>query len=448
MRAPLAALVAGACSGGDRSIDGRLHATLEDATVRLSLPLNLAGADAELVPDLTIEGLSFPTDVTPLPEGGFAVLDRLDATLVLHDSLGNETGRLGRAGHGPGEYVEPYAVAASGAYLAIWDKSGRLTTVRSDGSVAGTTDAVRGDLPAAWQRVPLTNWDEPLQLSREDVTRRLSALADGSFDVLIQDRDERSDSAFMRHGDPTRFDHQLVAVDSLARPGETLLVLPGQELRLERPSGGGAFYMAWERPYPLRPLWAAGDGWHAWGHGGDTAITVAFDSGDSLVVAWPRDSRPLADADYHHYIDWEIEGYRRTRGERSAERVASFSREGWIEEELAVAEERPQIVGLLADGPCLALAGFRPDQGSHGEASIWVLLDLRDPADAVVVDLGPSPAFTRALAHGRFYTIEIGDNGLRRVQRIPLGTGSCAQAGQGRLGEDVLSEHGDETTPS
>lgn len=421
----LAAFVASSCtSPADEREAPQLEVVLHGDTVRLSLALNALDAPILLQSDLTIEDLPFPTDVAATPGGGFAVLDRLDRTLSFYRADGTPAGRAGREGEGPGEYVEPYAVATSGEYLAVWDKNGRLTTLRADRSVAGTT-TIEGDLHVAWQRVPTTQWEEPLQLSREDVTRRISALPGGAFGLMVQDRDERFDSVFVRSGAPARFEHAVVVVDSLGSVIDTLLTLPGQELRLAHMPTERTWALAWERPFPLRPLWTSGAGWYARSHGSRSSVVVDFTTGSILTVEWPRDDRPLADPDYHHYIDWEIEGYRRTRGERVVREAEDIPRDVWIEDELAVSDERPQIVGMLGDGRCLALAGFRPEQGPHGEATVWLLVDLDDPTHPVAVDLGPEAGFVRTLSRAGFYTIEVGDDGLRRVHRFPLPPGAC-----------------------
>lgn len=283
-----------------------------------------------------------------------AVLDRLDRTVVLLDPEGQELARFGREGEGPGEYEEPYAIERSGQHLGIWDKNGRLTVLRLDGSVLSTTTVGPGDARAMWQRVPTTNWDEPLQLSREDATRRLSSLGGGSFGLLLQQQDERSDSDFLAATAPKRFPFVLLRVDSLGHVTDTVSHLRGQELRPAQ-MGDGRFQLAWERPFALRPMWTAGDGWQALGHGSEPEILVLFDSGDTLHIRWPLDTRPLGDADFHRYIDWEVESYRRTRGDRFAKSASEIPRGTWIEEELSVSDERPQLMGLLGLFRC-----FRP----------------------------------------------------------------------------------------
>lgn len=398
---------------------------VEGDTVRLSLSLNIAEATSVMNSDQSFVDIGFPSDVATLSTGRVAILDRMSQAVVLHDPRGGEVARFGRRGEGPGEYLEPYAIASAGEYVAVWDKNGRLTSVRSDGSIAGTTELVHGDMPSVWQRMPTTNWEEPFQLSREDVTRRISGLAPGMFGVLLQDRDERFDSMFVAGGVPERFSYYVVVVDSLATPVDTLIQLPGPELRLVRPPGQGMYAIVQERPYALRPIWGAGDGWYAWGHGSRNAVSVLFDSGDSLVIEWPRDTRPLAAPDYHHYIDWEIEGYRRTRGDRLASRASEISRKDWIEE-LDVSDERPQISGMLGSGRCLALAGFRPEHGPHGESEVWVVLNLDRLTEPEVVRVQAGPGFVRDFADGHFFVVAVTENGLRQVHRVPSGSGVCS----------------------
>lgn len=414
------AFIGSSCAPPENEIPTQaLEAVIVLDTVRLSVSLNELAPAARLESDLVVGGLTFPTDVADFPDGAFAVLDRLDGTVSVFDATGRVRHVFGGRGLGPGEYTEPYMIARSADVLAVWDKSGRLTTLRTDGSVIRTSNAVVGDLPAAWQRVPTTNWDEPLQLSREDVTRRISGLGGGDFGLLVQEHDERFDTEYTEADLRHRFTHFAVRVDSLARVRDTLFELEGQELRLAVAPTEMTYALSWERPFPLRPLWTAGDGWHGWGHGSESRFTVAHESGDSLVIEWPHDPRPLGDAEYHTYIDWQIESHRRTKGEPEMLPSAD-DRRRWIEEELDVAEERPQLFGALGAGRCLALAGFRPDLGPHGESPFWLLIDLDDPARAAAVSIPATPGFTRALTPSGFFFIEIGEHGERALHRLPL----------------------------
>lgn len=414
------------CSGSsspDAGID-EVSAVQHGDTILLSASPNRLRGGTVLNPDLQIRGLTMPTDIAAVGGGRMAVLDRLDRTVVLLDEEGQELARIGREGDGPGEYEEPYAFERSDKHLGIWDKNGRLTVLRLDGSVLSTATVGPGDVRAIWQRVPTTNWDEPLQLSREDATRRLAALGGGAFGLLLQEQDERSDSSFLTTTRPKRFPFVVLRVDSLGRVTDTISRLQGQELWPAQ-TGGGRFQLAWERPFALRPLWTAGDGWQAFGHGSEPSVLVAFDSGDTVQVRWPLDTRPLSDAEFHSYIDWEVEGYRRTRGDRFAERASDIPRETWIEEELAVSDERPQLMGLLGSGRCLAIAGFDAEAGPHGENGTWIVLPLDEPSALSILDVSGDAGFVRAFSDQALYRIEVEPNGERRMDRLPLDMPDC-----------------------
>jgi hypothetical protein len=425
----VALLVGGAFLGCQAPSSGEppladLSAIQDGDTIRLSISPNREVRGIVLDPDLQVHGLTMPTDIAPIENGTMAVLDRLDRTVVLLDGQGQELARFGREGDGPGEYEEPYAIEHSAEHFGIWDKNGRLTILRSDGSVVSTTTVGPGDVRAIWQRVPTTNWDEPLQLSREDATRRLSSLGGGSFGLLLQEQDERTDSDFFAAAAPKRFPFVVLRVDSLGQVTDTVGHLRGQAL-WPAETGDGRFQLAWERPFALRPLWTAGDGWQALAHGSEPEVLVLFDSGDTLRVRWPLDTRPLGDADFHHYIDWEVEAYRRTRGDRLAERASEIPRGVWIEEELSVSDERPQLMGLLSSGRCLAIAGFDAEGGPHGESGTWIVLPLEDPGRLRVFDLGGEVGFIRAFSGQAFYRIVIEPNGERRVDRLPVDMREC-----------------------
>ena len=82
-------------------------------------------------------------------------------------------------------------------------------------------------------------------------------------------------------------------------------------------------------------------------------------------------------------------------------------------------------MGMIGGGRCLALAGFQPTQGPHGESSTWVVLDLDHPTSLVAAKVAPGPGFVRMLRPGFFFYIEINEDGERVVDRLPLPGLTC-----------------------
>ncbi len=92
--------------------------------------------------------------IAPMADGGFAVLDRLDATVWLFDSDGEEVIALGGEGEGPGRLSKQTATVLAtnddrilvgdlgNRRITVWDRSGKLESTLPLDVVAG--------LPVAW----------------------------------------------------------------------------------------------------------------------------------------------------------------------------------------------------------------------------------------------------------------------------------------------------------
>ncbi len=61
------------------------------------------------------------SDVGRLPNGDIAVSDRLGRVVTIFDTDGQFLRTLGREGEGPGEFLDPIAVAATDSPLLVWD---------------------------------------------------------------------------------------------------------------------------------------------------------------------------------------------------------------------------------------------------------------------------------------------------------------------------------------
>lgn len=442
------------------------RATLEidstGGTLTLMAPLALISPDTVLQPDHVISDLVFPTDLSTLADGRIVVLDRLERAVIVMSSQGRELHRFGREGDGPGEFEAPYAIAASsGDRIAVLDINRTLTEFYADGVLSHMIADVGGDGRSPYQRSPNSQWEEPFQLSREDVTRRLGPHPLGGFAIQLQEVDERTDSIFWQASAPLRYPHRLGHFQDGSEPSWEPVGM-GSELRpYTQDMKAGQFRMPQERSFALRPIWASGKDWLAIGHGKDTTVRVirfsstdvdfrrvadradspseagsGVDGGtrlsgeigfDTLVVSWSRNNAPLDDKDFHAYIGWEIEAYRRLEGDDVADQVAEIPRENWISEELSLWTERPQVAGLLGAGPCLALLPFDYQDGPLGEGSTISLLNLAASERSMAIRLeSPNPGFTRHLSQTHVYRIAFTEDGRRLIERYSLPHEACA----------------------
>jgi hypothetical protein len=419
-----------ACQPDTPDPEGVFSLAMHGDTLALATPLNFDIPAQALSADLRVSALPFPGDIAPLGDGRFAILDRMDASVSIVSPDGTVLWSFGRPGDGPGELQSPYAVAHFAAGLAVWDQRGRLVTFDENGTVLGTNVAeARGDGPALWQRWPLSNWEEPLQLSREDIARRLGVLPDGTVGLLLQLADERFDERLRVEDAAAEFPYALLSFDEAAQLVDTIQYLRGFRLRQATPGSASRWAMGREKPYQARPLWASGDGWLAWGHGAEAMITVVS-GGDTTFITWPEDTRPLGESDWTAYHEWRFEAARRleSRGriEEWASLVVPWKELGAESAEWQGDTDRPQIAGLVGYGSCVGLLGFRPSDGPHGETRSVVLINLRDPAATTVLRPEGEPGFLRDIDGHALYFLSIGQDGARVVERFPFPSGvSC-----------------------
>lgn len=197
----MALLLAAGCAADDapsrRPLSAELDRTSGFAVVSLSMTLrDVADGKAftqELFPDLSIgdaQGRLFGgvLDVASLKDGSFAVLDWVERQVVIFDSVGRLVARYGREGDGPGEFRQPWALAATKDRLIVWQNRARLafTFFTRDGKVAATAArAIKGDWDRPQFRYPQVNFDGDHR-SAEDITRRLAAVGDTAFIHQLQ----------------------------------------------------------------------------------------------------------------------------------------------------------------------------------------------------------------------------------------------------------------------
>src|SRR5690606_30083619 len=256
---------------------------------------------ATVAPDLRVgesdaDWLGAPTDVASLGAGRFAVFDRMQKAILLFDSAGAPAGRLGREGGAPGEYHEPLALAAVGDHLVAWQDqpTSTFTVLGPDGEPRATGGAsVAGDWGRPRHRMPYLDMrggrDGP-----EDLTRRLAAVGDTAFAHLVQvdERQHEGQEAPFSWSSPPAF---LIRYGLDARVRDTLAVLAGAPtLRSEqdataRATGATLRQTMWTQPlFSGRPVWAAGNGWLALGHGDSSHVEVRGLAGETLLrVRWP-----------------------------------------------------------------------------------------------------------------------------------------------------------------
>lgn len=93
------------------------------------------------------------TDVAVLPDGRFAVFDRMEKQILLFDAAGSLVRRIGREGDGPGEFRAPWALEAVGGALVAWQDSPTqtFTVLDTTGKVLATSGA---QVPGDWPRIP------------------------------------------------------------------------------------------------------------------------------------------------------------------------------------------------------------------------------------------------------------------------------------------------------
>jgi hypothetical protein len=159
-----------------------------DGLVSLSHPVNqLQGLGGTvLVSDLRFDtesaDLGYVADITPLPDGAFAVLDRMESRVAIFDRQGNLREYLGRKGEGPGEFTSPVALESfNGGHLVVWDNDGSFTVFdpRRQLLTAGKVPPVGNDWGSFYFKGPISGADRPFQMTDEDVTRRLVGTPDG-----------------------------------------------------------------------------------------------------------------------------------------------------------------------------------------------------------------------------------------------------------------------------
>lgn len=402
--------------------------------VRLSPELSVGGDD---------ESIGMLMDVASLRDGRFAVIDRMERSVIVYDSLGQVLTRFGREGKGPGEYVIPVAVASTrGGRLVVWDRDPtRVFTVLAPehGTVLATvgTQAV-GDWARPYFRHPLI---APYgdQQGPEDVTRRLRAYGPDSFIHHLQEdeHDYFLAGTKLEGGVAKAF---LIRYDSEGQLVDTLAVVAGAQTEEYDRFGEAVFYR--EPIFSGRPIWAAGEDWLAIGHGDSASMVVRSLEGDTLArLTLPARREHVTEEDRLEAARWEI-AIRLINSKNSREMFEKASRREQreavrydAENYLHFADLMPTVSAAYAHGECLFLAGPSATDWADGTALTWVavnvvrgtlegVLRLEPPAESAL-QLGRRGAAVRDFDGRWAYVLFRDDYGFTYVQRYRLPEVAC-----------------------
>ncbi len=384
-------------------------------------------------------------DVAVLPDGRFAVFDRMEKQILLFDAAGSPVRRIGREGDGPGEFKAPWALEAVGGVLVAWqDSPSRTFTVfDTTGKVVATSGAA---VPGGWHRLayrqPTTRVYGPRdQRGPEDVTRRLVALGDSGFVHLIQFNELDSLDIRNPRSFPSPPAHLIrYGLDATVR--DTLATVSGTatEAWLPAPVPGG--YPLYAQPlYSGRPVWTIGDGWYAVGHGDSSSISVRWFAGaPDLVVRLPGERTEITFDDRIHGAKW-LNAHQALNSSWSRNLLETASAKG-IEEGMRedarnnpFARYAPTVTALFGYANCLFASGFSPSDWHDGTSMVLVVIDVERGAIDDVIRL-PRPAGTPMpldrhgaavveIAHGYAFTTYRDYDGVFFVERVPLPDLSC-----------------------
>jgi hypothetical protein len=438
----------GACDVGSLPSRSELSVLVSDEnsaypTLRLSMSLNevaegLTRSD-QLTPDLVLAGeLVDVFDVTGLADGGFAVADRGAFQVVRFDGEGAEVHRFGRRGDGPGDFRGPVGIAEADGHLLVWDAdSNKRFSVFSEAGelVEVARDLIDGDWQQLEFRRPYAWEHRPYQWGWEETTRRLQVL--GGYPILqVQPSEilakERGlvDSLWVPDAHLVRLDIGLTVLDTLSAVGGVPLASVG--------SGADGFPVFRNVLYDALPVWTAGDGWLAIGHGDSDHLTITRSSGDvTAVVEWPHDREAVDRALQDRYAEWLVsERFLKRGNDEERERMSGLSsrerRRGreWNRNNNSWGDSVPRITQAFGDGGCLWIAGFNVEHYRDGASTILVGLDLEHRRLLGVVSLPESPSRVLDIRYGLLYATYYDDNALQHLARYRL-PGLCGRAETG-----------------
>lgn len=410
-------------------------------TIRLpGSPSSLAvsGIPAEtLKADLRLggiqEGFGHLADVLQLDSGRFAVLDAMEARVLIFDSLGNAAGRFGGPGRGPGEFQAPWALARAGDKIVVWDVSPNrpFTAVTPNGNVLAT---FRQEIDGDWARIqfrhPLLKFDFPYQTTYEDLSLRLRGLSDSTFlhqlqpDELELFLDQGSD--FPAEITPPVF---LVRYHIAGTVLDTLRILQGAPLVRRRARSGRAPEFETVL-FSGRPVWTTGRNWHAWGHGDSSVIHVRSASWDSLAIVWPRQRHRVEYEDRSALATWYFqqvyaklphtsETWRRSTREERQAKIGRLARQ------FTPAAYRPMVAALYGGGDCLWISGHDPRDNAFAISQTLIGFNVRTRALEAVVTIPRKGVRIRDVSASNIFASYSDELSVDFLERYPLPAGIC-----------------------
>jgi len=368
-----------------------------------------------------IDSMEHPVSTAFLPEGGVAILDRVERTVSIVDPTGRVIRTLARQGDGPGELQVPAGIVALGDELFVLQSHPMnvLTRWASDGQAHAIVPSVRGDWNGwLWQR-PDIGLEFPIQSSPEVWSRRLRAFTDTSLAVLVggTEGDTAADAVVLQFGRDLRL------LDTLATlPAVRFTTRQNNDRR-----GGERHY---QDVWGVRPVWAAGVGRLALGRSDRAEVVVwGRDSSEApTIVRWPAVEQAVTEKD-REQLGEQIVAVTVASSPEAAANASKMSvedRRAMLGQFLATFDFtpfRPELVALFIADSCLWLAGFDPADQPDGAAHEWVVVHLTDSSAVPRVVTFGSPR-ERVVAIGPKFaaTIELEPDGFRRVRiyRTPV----------------------------
>lgn len=384
------------------------------------------------------DGFGHLADVTTFPDGRILILDRSEKAIWLYDRDGGRIARYGREGRGPGEFSDPVALATVSNRLVIMqpDPVRSFTILTSQGDPVATAPPHQfgdADWHMAYMRGTLQALDYPYQMASEDWTRRLGSYDDTSFAYQFQ-LDERMAEM---HGEPFALDHPPAYLTRFNLAGILLdtiahLSAPASRVYMSGPNVQPQF----DQPiFAARPVWAAGSGWFAIGHGEDNRVEILMfrDSSRSLL-RWSQARAPLSDRDRSQAALWlkELAIRDRPDGEKLRQEWNVTSESGkrdwieWHEEFWDFPIHPPSVTAMYGAGACLWLAGFASADYADGTALTWIVINVRDARVERVVRIPRRGSRVRHVDHAAIYASFRDENSLHYLERYRVTGLPCA----------------------
>jgi len=370
---------------------------------------------------------AFIQDVAALPDGRYALLMRdLFQVAVLRDGAVERW--FGRAGKGPGEFRDPYAIEARADGFAVMDLFG----VQVFSPTGQVLEPVRLPWVPDWSlaqfRMPNMGFytHGHLRLGPEDVTRRLSR-APGGYALIGGPR-----QAGLAEGSVP---WTLLRVPRLGAPADSLGRVAGPVKRLfERVTYREGDERLFDEPFfQARSLVAGTDDWLAVLDAMSGRVTVQG-SGQAvpMVINWR--TKPVSVTDdmrgqfvRHFYADLgrnvgeRAAAYAKAAERMSSEEAAAIGRKG----DFVFAEVVGDVAAMFADGDCLWLVGSDPRDFTDGTSHWGLAINVRTRALTGPVRLARRGMRLRAIGYGVAYSTRILHGGGVIMERVALPT--CAR---------------------